>query len=354
MYVRNLALNQLADEDVGTLANRLRSAEDLFPFRMAPPAAPDATADNPLCEIWTRATSGLEDDSVTFNKCERVLLVHDTSSPIASRAANENKISCDWQERVSQNSYAVIIREICSQLVGQGRCEHVVCATSQKRLASAMYHVSAFRPRVCHRSHVCVFAWPWLNVGELPRFYNQLQHLAALSLRSQVFRDTTATQRVKIASPDFVASIFRGYYEPATATFSADVAFINRSQIQRTIVGATFIFHERGNKTQYAMYGTGIFGDVNHVQVEPGKTVIAHYTQKINLKHFNAIALTPSGKTKGEAEAGLQIVSLNPEGIQQLKSIYFMSLNVDEGICQPGMFQGQKVSLNTAGDVFIH
>jgi hypothetical protein len=76
--VRNLALNQLADEDVGTLANRLRSAEDLFPFRMAPPTAPDTTADNPLCEIWKRATSGLEDDSVTFNKYERFLVVHET------------------------------------------------------------------------------------------------------------------------------------------------------------------------------------------------------------------------------------------------------------------------------------
>jgi hypothetical protein len=29
MHVRNLALNSLADEDVGTLANRLRSAVDL-------------------------------------------------------------------------------------------------------------------------------------------------------------------------------------------------------------------------------------------------------------------------------------------------------------------------------------
>jgi hypothetical protein len=49
MHVRNLALNQLTDQNVGTLANRLRSAEDLFPFRMAPAAAPDGTADNCLC-----------------------------------------------------------------------------------------------------------------------------------------------------------------------------------------------------------------------------------------------------------------------------------------------------------------
>jgi hypothetical protein len=29
-----------------------------------------------------------------------------------------------------------------------------------------------------------VFAWAWLNVGQLPEFDNQLQHLAALSLHS--------------------------------------------------------------------------------------------------------------------------------------------------------------------------
>jgi hypothetical protein len=52
----------------------------------------------------------------------------------------------------------VIIREICSQFVGQERCEHVVYAVSQKRLLGAMYHVSAFRPRVCNRvMFACVF-----------------------------------------------------------------------------------------------------------------------------------------------------------------------------------------------------
>jgi len=51
---------------------------------------------------------------------------------------------------------AMIIREICSRHVESGPCEHVVCAASQKRLLGAMYHASAFRPRVCNRSHVCV------------------------------------------------------------------------------------------------------------------------------------------------------------------------------------------------------
>ena len=97
-------------------------------------------------------------------------------------SSNENKISRAWQERASQNRYAVINRGICSRHVVWGPCEHVVCAALQKRLPVAMYHASAFRSRACHRSHVCVFVWAWLNVGELPRFDNQLQHLAALSL----------------------------------------------------------------------------------------------------------------------------------------------------------------------------
>ena len=76
MHVRDLASNQFTNEDVGTLANRFGSAKNLFPFWMAPPAAPDGTTSNLLCEIWNRAPCGLEDDSVTFNKCERFLLVH--------------------------------------------------------------------------------------------------------------------------------------------------------------------------------------------------------------------------------------------------------------------------------------
>jgi hypothetical protein len=77
------------------------------------------------------------------------------------------------RQRGSQDSYAVIIREICSRHVVSGPCEHAVCAASQKRLPVATYHASAFRSRVCHRNHVCVFVWTWRNLGELPRFYNR-------------------------------------------------------------------------------------------------------------------------------------------------------------------------------------
>jgi hypothetical protein len=59
MHVRNLALNQFANEHVGTLANRLGSAKNLFPFWMAPPTAPDGTTSNRLREIWNRVPSRL-------------------------------------------------------------------------------------------------------------------------------------------------------------------------------------------------------------------------------------------------------------------------------------------------------
>jgi hypothetical protein len=103
------------------------------------------------------------------------------SPAISDQPSNENKISCHRQERVSQNRYALIIREICSRHVVQGPCEHVVCAVSQKRLPVVMCHASAFQSRDCRQSHVCVVC-AWLNVGELPRFDNEPQHSAALSL----------------------------------------------------------------------------------------------------------------------------------------------------------------------------
>ena len=76
MHIRNLAFNQLANEDVGTRTNRLCRAKDLFSFRMAPPTAPDGVTGNRLRQIWKRATGSLENNSVTFNKCQHFLLVH--------------------------------------------------------------------------------------------------------------------------------------------------------------------------------------------------------------------------------------------------------------------------------------
>jgi len=56
----------------------------------------------------------------------------------------------------------VIIREICSQPVGQGHCELVVCAASEKNFSIAAW--PALESSDCHRSHACVFVWAYLKI----------------------------------------------------------------------------------------------------------------------------------------------------------------------------------------------
>jgi hypothetical protein len=56
----------------------------------------------------------------------------------------------------------VIIREICSQLVGQGRCELAVFVASEKHFPIAAY--PALESSDCHRSHACVFVLACLKI----------------------------------------------------------------------------------------------------------------------------------------------------------------------------------------------
>jgi hypothetical protein len=56
----------------------------------------------------------------------------------------------------------VIIREICPQPAGQGRCELVVCVASEKDFPVAAY--PALESSDCHRSHACVFVWACLKI----------------------------------------------------------------------------------------------------------------------------------------------------------------------------------------------
>ena len=66
-----------------------------------------------------------------------------------------------------------------------------------------MCHASAFQSRDCHQSHVCVVC-ACLNVGELPRFDNQPQHLAALFLHlvDLVRRGTSAGESARAHRDD--------------------------------------------------------------------------------------------------------------------------------------------------------
>src|SRR4029453_4570284 len=57
---------------------------------------------------------------------------------------------------------AVMIREICPQPGGQGRCEPVVCVASEKHFSIAAY--PALESSDCHRSHACAFFWACLKI----------------------------------------------------------------------------------------------------------------------------------------------------------------------------------------------
>jgi len=166
---------------------------------------------------------------------------------------------------------------------------------------------------------------------------------------------------LNIGSPEFKASIFAAFYEPSTHTFSADVLYTNDSPIQRTVVGGTFIFHKRGSVGSRATLSppgrTAMLGDTQYLTVDPGKTAVGHYHEALAptyVRDFNAIALTPSGELSGESETGLQFISLTPDGTRQSKDVFFMSVHVDEGVCELRMFQPKKFSLDATGDIFLN
>jgi hypothetical protein len=212
----------------------------------------------------------------------------------------------------------------------------------------------------------------WLIIGLSPTVYPWIRNPSQHAVLSTLFATITVGSiaglswllfAVKIASPDlpdFTASVFAASYDPSTHTFSADVLYTNDSPIQRTIVGGTFIFHKRGGGGRAMLSPPGrntMLGDTQYLTVDPGKTAVGHYHEALALTYvrdFNAIALTPSGELSGESETGLQFISLTPDGTRQSKDVFFMSVHVDEGVCELLMFQPKKFSLDATGDIFIN
>ena len=171
MDVGNLSIYQSAHQNVGRTANRSRKQEYMVSLRMCPPTTSQWFSCYHLSKTGNAGACRLHGYPTFFDPRQRLLCVHWI----------DNKTSrLTGIEPAGVDRYALIIREICSRHVVRGPCEHVVCAASQKRLPVVMCHASAFQSRDCHQSHVCVVC-AWLNVGELPRFYNQPQHLAAAS-----------------------------------------------------------------------------------------------------------------------------------------------------------------------------
>ena len=76
VHVRDLAVDQLAHQYIRTVADRLRSLENLPTLWMAPPTAADRTAGNRLREARDRAPSGLKDHAMPLDEVDRFLRAH--------------------------------------------------------------------------------------------------------------------------------------------------------------------------------------------------------------------------------------------------------------------------------------
>jgi hypothetical protein len=68
MDVRDLSFNELADQDVGTVGDRLRHSEDVPTLGMSPPASANPTTDHRLRETRNRAVGGLENHAMVFDE----------------------------------------------------------------------------------------------------------------------------------------------------------------------------------------------------------------------------------------------------------------------------------------------
>jgi hypothetical protein len=76
----DLAVNQLAHEDVRTVTDGLARPENVAAFRMTPPAPPDPAAGDGLGKTWKNAPGSLENHSVTFDERDCFLRCHDKTS----------------------------------------------------------------------------------------------------------------------------------------------------------------------------------------------------------------------------------------------------------------------------------
>jgi hypothetical protein len=76
MNIRNLIVNELADQNVGTLVDDLCSLKNCATFGVSPPATANGLTRDRLCETGDRATSSLKYDSVALHETKRFFGTH--------------------------------------------------------------------------------------------------------------------------------------------------------------------------------------------------------------------------------------------------------------------------------------
>ena len=72
MYRCDLPVDQFADENIGAVANELSRTVNLMRLRMSPPTPADGSSCNGGRQAWRRSSRSLKDNSMVFNKSERL------------------------------------------------------------------------------------------------------------------------------------------------------------------------------------------------------------------------------------------------------------------------------------------
>ena len=91
MDVRDPAVDQLADQDLGALTHSFGHMEDVVTLRMAPPATPDLLAGDSLREARDAPSRSLEHDSVTLHESQSLFRGHSIPVPLTGHLSAERQ-----------------------------------------------------------------------------------------------------------------------------------------------------------------------------------------------------------------------------------------------------------------------
>jgi hypothetical protein len=94
MDIRNFSVDELADQDIWTVADGPRDAEYFTALWMRPPASSNRLTGYFCREARNRTARGLQDDSMTFDECECLMSCHDPHSRLT--ALRPKQLIIDW------------------------------------------------------------------------------------------------------------------------------------------------------------------------------------------------------------------------------------------------------------------
>lgn len=73
MDIRDLTIDEAADENIGGIAHRARHAKDCSPLRVSPPTSQDQLPNNRLSKRGNGALAALKDNTLLLDESDRLI-----------------------------------------------------------------------------------------------------------------------------------------------------------------------------------------------------------------------------------------------------------------------------------------